>query len=92
MDIEQDYDLHCLKCGHSPINNRDCGEFDCEDGFKEVFFDDIQIEGTGDIVACHECKGTGVEWWCPSCGENLSGRLLECGLLPEEEDLDDLNW
>jgi len=51
----------------------------------EEFLDDLEIEGTGYEVKCPECKGTGVEWWCPNCGENLSGKLKECGWSPEEE-------
>lgn len=84
-DYEVDYELHCCECGHSPLHNRDCAEFDCEDGFREYFFDDIEIPGMGDMVECEECRGTGVEWWCPNCGANLSGRLKFCGAEIDEE-------
>ena len=83
-DYEVDYEVHCPKCQHSPLHHRSCTNW-CEDGYLEEFADDIEIEGTGYEVKCPECKGTGVEWWCPSCGENLSGRLRECGLSPEGE-------
>ncbi len=72
-EYEIDYEGKCTKCGHSPTHYRDCTEFDCEEGLVEEFFDDIEIPGTGDIVTCRECKGTGIESWCPKCGENLSG-------------------
>lgn len=72
-DYELDGEVECPYCGHSPLHYRYCIEFGCENGFREVFFDDIEIEGMGDIVECEECHGTGVEWWCPNCGKNLSG-------------------
>lgn len=85
-DYEIDSEVHCCKCGHSPLHYRDCSEFECNDGYKEEFFDDIEIEGMGDMIKCQECKGTGVEWWCPNCGENLSGRLTECGWSPDDDE------
>lgn len=83
-DFEVDYDLSCPKCEHSPLHNRDCLNW-CNEGIIEEFADDLEIEGTGVELLCPECKGTGVEWWCPNCGENLSGRLKECGYEPEED-------
>lgn len=86
MDYEIDSELHCCKCGHSPLHFIDCNNFDCDEGFVEEFFDDMEIEGMGVFLKCPQCKGTGVIWWCPKCGENLSGRLKECGWEPEEYD------
>jgi len=31
-DFEVDYEVHCCKCGHSPLHNRSCNNF-CDDGF-----------------------------------------------------------
>lgn len=84
-DYEVDYDVYCPKCSHSPLHSRACSNW-CEDGYLEEFIDDLEIPGTGYEIKCPECKGTGVEWWCPNCGENLSGRLKECGWSPDEED------
>ena len=72
-DYEEDYEVYCPLCNYTPLHNRYCQEFGCEDGFVEKYFDDIEIEGMGDMVECEECHGTGVEWWCPKCGANLSG-------------------
>lgn len=71
-DYEVDYDVYCPKCKHSPLHNRSCTNFYCEDGYIEEFLDDIEIPGTGYEVECDDCKGTVVEWWCPKCGTNLS--------------------
>ena len=72
-DYEVEYDLSCPDCGHSPLLSRDCINLFCEDGYIEEFLDDVEIPGTGYEVKCQECKGTGVERWCPKCGANLSG-------------------
>ena len=69
---EIETEVHCPKCGHSPLHSRDCQNW-CEDGYLEYFLDDLEIPGTGYEVKCPECKGTGVERWCPNCGTNLSG-------------------
>ena len=87
-DYEIDCEVECCNCGHSPLYYRDCVEFGCNDGYEEIFLDDLEIEGMADLVKCNECKGTGVEWWCPSCGENLSGRLKECGYDSEDNNED----
>lgn len=75
--MEDTYDIHddlyCPKCRHSPLHSRDCTNIFCEDGYIEDFVDDLEIPGTGYEVKCDECKGTGVEFWCPHCGANLSG-------------------
>jgi hypothetical protein len=34
---------------------------------------------------CAECRGTGVEVWCPECGENLSG-LSDVFAVDQDED------
>lgn len=84
-DYEIDYDVHCCKCGHSPLHNRGCTNW-CEDGYIDESEDDpINFFPGESEIRCPECKGTGVEWWCPSCGENLSGRLKECGWNPDED-------
>ena len=84
MDYEIDTDLYCCKCNHSPLNYRSCSGI-CEDGYTDESDEDAINFLPGDLlVMCPECRGTGVEWWCPSCGENLSGRLQECGLTDED--------
>lgn len=74
MEYEVDYEEQCSKCFCSPLHNRDC--INCAtEGYTEEFEDDLQIEGLGREVVCIECRGTGVEWWCPNCGENMSGKM-----------------
>lgn len=74
--FEQDFELNCPRCGHSPLHNRDCTELLCNDGFIDDYNDDPInfFEGESEHL-CPECNGTGVEWWCPNCGENLSGKI-----------------
>lgn len=75
-DFDQDFELNCPKCGHSPLHNRDCSELFCDDGLiDESNYDPINCMEGESLFTCPECKGTGVEWWCPNCGENLSGRI-----------------
>jgi len=69
MSYEVD-DLECPKCGCS-THSRDCGELGCQDGYHDESEEDYCKPGTR-MVKCQECKGTGVERWCPLCGENLS--------------------
>lgn len=79
-DYEINDECSCPKCGHSPLHSRDCVNF-CDDGFFDESEDDpINFFPGESERPCNECKGTGVEWWCPNCGENLSGKLSECGI------------
>jgi DnaJ-class molecular chaperone len=72
-DFEIEYDATCPECGHSPLHSRECTNW-CEDGFIDESEDDpINFMPGESERRCPECKGTGVERWCPSCGENLSG-------------------
>jgi hypothetical protein len=82
-DYEEDSSVSCTECGHSPLHNRDCTNW-CDDGFIDEYEDDPINFFPGEFLTpCPECKGTGVEWWCPNCGANLSGRIeAEC----EDED------
>jgi hypothetical protein len=72
MDYNIEYEESCSKCGHSLIHSRKCSEINCEDGVIDESEEDYLKPGSA-MVTCDECKGTGVERWCPACGENLSG-------------------
>lgn len=66
-------DFSCPKCNHSPLHSRDCTNW-CEDGFFDEHDEDPVNFSPGEVeLPCDECKGTGIERWCPNCGENLSG-------------------
>lgn len=65
------YDLYCPKC-QCNTHSRDCTEWGCEEGFHDESEEDYCEPGTI-MVKCQECNGTGIERWCPQCGENLSG-------------------
>lgn len=76
-DYEIDNEARCPKCNHSPLHNRDCAELMCNDGFMDEADDDpINFMPGEREYLCPECKGTGVEWWCPSCGHNCSGNVV----------------
>lgn len=73
-DYQVSYDEKCPKCQHSPIHWRDCANYCCEDGWIDMHeYDDPLWYDNGDVEMCQECKGTGIEKWCPGCGANLSG-------------------
>jgi hypothetical protein len=83
-DYEIDGESCCPSCGHSPLHYRDCTNLSCEDGYEDESEDDPINFMPGELLTeCPECRGTGVEWWCPSCGENLSGKLV---FLNEEDE------
>jgi hypothetical protein len=72
-DYEIETDVNCPKCGHSPLHSRDCINW-CDDGYFDESEDDPINFMPGEYeTICSECNGTGVERWCPNCGENLSG-------------------
>lgn len=73
LDYEIDDESSCRKCGHSPIHYRECTNW-CEEGYHDESDDDPINFAPGEAyIPCTECRGTGTEIWCPSCGMNLSG-------------------
>jgi hypothetical protein len=68
-DIE---DFICPECGHEGTRSRDCISM-CDDGWFDQSEEEYMNPGTA-MFPCDECKGTGIERWCPSCHTNLSGR------------------
>ena len=86
-DYEQDHELSCPKCNHSPLCFRDCAELMCDDGLMDDCDDDpINFMPGESTHLCPECRGTGIEWWCPNCGENLSGKISS---LEQDDNLQD---
>ena len=73
-DYEID-NLECPKCGAN-THSRNCSEIMCEGGGIDESDEDYLLPGSS-IVACDTCKGTGIERWCPKCGEDLSGVHFE---------------
>jgi len=61
-------DAPCPFCGHLPLHTRDCGH--CDDGFISLYDDDPLWYDEDDVEKCDECRGTGVEIWCPNCGRD----------------------
>jgi DnaJ-class molecular chaperone len=86
-EFEIDSEATCPKCQHEGVHYRDCTNF-CEDGFHDESDDDpINFMPGESLEKCAECKGTGVEVWCPKCGANLSGIKLH-----EDEDDQDPDY
>ncbi len=74
MDDYLDSEEECPSCGHYPTRWRDCANYCCEDGWIDMHeYDDPLWYDPGDVERCEECRGTGIEKWCPKCGANLSG-------------------
>jgi predicted RNA-binding Zn-ribbon protein involved in translation (DUF1610 family) len=85
---DDDYEIHddvnCPKCGHHTVHSRRCSSIFCEEGYNDEHeYDPINFRPGESMNRCEECKGTGHEWWCPSCGANLSGEKLE---FPNEDE------
>lgn len=61
--------LLCPKC-RNQVNSRDCDSCN-EFGEVSECCDDLCqeecIHGDG-MVECRDCRGTGIQRWCPSCG------------------------
>jgi len=70
-DIEDEYEISCPKCGHSPVRSRTCSAIGCEEGWIDRFDEDPMWYDENDPKICTDCWGTGLERWCPNCGANL---------------------
>ena len=87
-EFEIDSEMSCPVCGHSPLHYRTCNNW-CDDGYFDENDDDpINFAPGESYRRCPECRGTGTEWWCPKCGENLSGILQ----FTDQEDEDVRVW
>lgn len=76
MTFMPEYDIDdrsCLKCDSSFTHSRHCTALHCDDGWIDEAEDDpINYTPGEEFVMCEECSGTGIEWWCPKCGTDLS--------------------
>lgn len=75
-----DSDESCPKCGHSPIRWKYCDVIGCDDGYIDLYEEDPLWYDIDDTEMCSECRGTGTQRWCPSCGADLSGMYQEDGV------------
>jgi len=73
-DYQIDFESTCPKCGHNRIHWRNCINF-CDEGYIDLYESDPIYYQPGEVKKCPECRGTGVEIWCPNCGKNLSGNV-----------------
>ncbi len=71
-----DYDIDdrdCPKCGSGVTHFCVCDELYCVDGFYDEYeIDPINLVPGEELTECSECSGSGFQWWCPSCGTDLS--------------------
>jgi DnaJ-class molecular chaperone len=85
-EYDIDSEMSCPVCGHSPLHYRTCSNW-CDDGYFDESDDDpINFMPGESQRICSECRGTGTEWWCPKCGENLSGILSFANTDDPDED------
>lgn len=76
MDDDYEIDgIECPKCGHN-TRSRCCTDVACEGGGIDDSDEDYLLPGTN-ITLCENCKGTGIERWCPNCGVDLTGQHFE---------------
>lgn len=71
-DYEVNFESPCPACGNASTHWRRCSELSCDDGFLDEYEDDLVNYAPGDYVACGNCKGTGIEHWCPACGADVN--------------------
>ena len=84
-EIEDEYDVSCPECGHSPVRSRQCSNLGCEDGWIDRYDEDPLWYDEDDPEMCAECWGSGVERWCPKCGFDLQ-RPRRTQLAPDAGD------
>lgn len=66
-DYEYD-ERPCPRCQHEPTHSRACSQIGCDDGEIDMYeFDGPLWYSPGETEPCRECRGTGIEWWCPEC-------------------------
>ena len=74
--IDIDYELDdrpCPRCGHHTTHTRTCNALNCEDGYIDEYEDDpLNFAPGEEYTICDECLGTGMNWWCPKCGADLT--------------------
>lgn len=64
-------DEACPHCGSDEIRWRHCEVIGCDDGYIDMHeYDDPLWFDEGETEMCRECRGTGVEQWCPKCGQD----------------------
>lgn len=71
-DYLDDYDDPCPNCGHTPTRSRDCTDIRCDGGYINLYDEDPLWYDEDDYELCDECHGTGIQRWCPKCGEDLN--------------------
>ncbi len=67
---EDDYDRPCPHCGNPFTRWRRCQWSGCEDGYISLYDEDPLYYDEDDEEMCEDCRGTGIEEWCPKCGKD----------------------
>lgn len=63
----------CPHCG-SDMEWEPCEEWDCEDGYRDVYEDDPFWYEPGETEPCQMCEGKGGWWSCPQPATFCSGK------------------
>lgn len=78
MDEYELDDRECYNCQHCPTHYRECDEIGCCNGLIDMSEEDPLNYAPGEeFENCPQCKGAGVEWWCPACGTDLAKYQLD---------------
>lgn len=78
-------DEPCPKCGKG-TRWAYCRRMGCDDGYVDMHeYDDPLWYDEGELERCNDCRGTGVEKWCPHCGWDLVLKVYMNGQ-PEADD------
>ena len=77
MDDWEYSDYDCPKCGEL-MAYRPCSALFCDDGYcDDSEGDPLNFSEGESYSTCGECRGTGYEEWCRSCGwDNVFKRFL----------------
>lgn len=83
MSFDDDYRVSeepCPTCAHVPTHCRDCEQCSGEGWTDPAEDDPINYIAGYESWPCGNCFSTGLEHWCPKCGESITRRRALAGI------------